>query len=360
MKILLNGYFHKNFGDDLFFHMIRERYKQHMFYVPIESESSSAYIGEKNVKILKVNRFIRAIDKVLFKINYKLSYYNLLNHLTDLSVLIGGSMFQELSGDVRDLKRIDTLPINTKPLYVLGVNFGPYKTDMYLEKCKNYLSKASDVCFRENGSYSLFKDLNNTRVATDIVFGIEKILPKSKKQSNTCIISVMDFSERDSLKPYAKDYQEFLIRNIEKQLSKGREIVLTSFCKYEGDEKAIERIMNICNQKQYKGVRLHYYNGINWRETLEIISQSSCIVASRFHGMILGLTYGIPTLPIIYNEKCKKILNDIECSEFGVDLNDLKDFAKKEFDFIPSQDLTRLKHKAELQFSELDKILCKK
>ena len=50
MKILLNGYFHKNFGDDLFFHMIRERYNQHMFYVPIESESSSEYVGEKNVR----------------------------------------------------------------------------------------------------------------------------------------------------------------------------------------------------------------------------------------------------------------------------------------------------------------------
>ena len=52
MKILLNGYFHKNFGDDLFFHMIRERYNNHMFYVPIESESSSAYVGEKIVKVL--------------------------------------------------------------------------------------------------------------------------------------------------------------------------------------------------------------------------------------------------------------------------------------------------------------------
>ena len=339
--------------------MIRERYNNHMFYVPIESESSSAYVGEKNVKVLKVNKFIRAIDKVLFKVNYKLSYYNLLNYLTDLSVLIGGSMFQELSGDIRDLKRIDALPISNKSLYILGVNFGPYKTNMYLEKCKNYLSKASDVCFRDNESYSLFKELNNTRVATDIVFGIEKIFPKSKNENNTCIISVMDFSERDNLKPYANDYEKFLIHNIEKQLSKRRKVVLTSFCKYEGDENAINRIMDICNKKQYKGISAHYYNGINWRETLEIISESSCIIASRFHGMILGLTYGIPRLPIIYNEKCKKILNDIECSEFGVDLENLKEFDKKEFEFIPQQDLTMLKQKAELQFFELDKVLCK-
>lgn len=360
MKILLNGYFHKNFGDDLFFHMIRERYNQHMFYVPVESESSSEYVGEKNVKILKINKFIRAVDKVLFKVNYRLSYYNFLNRSADLSVLIGGSMFQEISGDVRDLKRIDALPISTKSLYILGVNFGPYKSDGYLERCKNYLSKASDVCFRDNESYSLFKELNNTRVATDIVFGIEKILPKSKSESNTCIISVMDFTERDNLKIYQKDYEKFLIDSIEKQLSKGRKIVLTSFCQYEGDENAIERIMNICKKKNYKGISTHYYCGNNWKETLQIISESSCIIASRFHAMILGLTYGIPTLPIIYNEKCKKILNDIECNKFGVDLNDLKNFDKKEFAFIPPQDLTILKHKAELQFYELDKVLCKK
>lgn len=360
MKILLNGYFHKNFGDDLFFHMIRERYNQHMFYVPIESEISSAYIGEKNVRILKINKFIRALDKVLFKVNYRLSYYNFLNRSADLSVLIGGSMFQEISGDVRDLKRIDALPIRTKSLYILGVNFGPYKSDIYLERCKKYLSKATDICFRDNESYSLFKELNNTRVATDIVFGIEKILPKSKYKNNNCIISVMDFTKRDNLKPYQKDYERFLINNIENQLLKGREVILTSFCQYEGDENAIERIMNICKEKKYKGISTHYYDGYNWRETLRIISESSCIIASRFHAMILGITYGIPTLPIIYNEKCKKILNDIECNKFGVDLNDLRNFDKKEFNFIPPQDLTILKQKSELQFYELDKVLLKK
>lgn len=360
MKILLNGYFHKNFGDDLFFHIICKRYNNHIFYAPIEKECAHAYMGENNIKVLSINKLIRGIDKLTTKLNPKFSYYNILNHFTDLSVLIGGSMFQELYGDRHDLERIDNLPDTSKALYILGVNFGPYKTIKYLNKCKKYLAGATDVCFRDNESYSLFKDLNNTRVATDIVFGIEKIAPKAKEKKNVCVISVMDFSTRSKLKKYRESYEKFILSIIEKQLEIGREVILMSFCKYEGDENAIKRIMEICHQKQLTKINVHYYYGYNWMETLNIISSSSYIIASRFHSMILGIVYGIPTLPIIYNEKFRKILNDLDLKNFGVELDELNEFEKKQFKSIPAQDITVLKQKAELQFLELDKILIDK
>ena len=59
MKILLNGYFHENLGDDLFYQLIARRYPQHQFYMPVHGASAHAYTGNKNVKVLRQNKLLR-------------------------------------------------------------------------------------------------------------------------------------------------------------------------------------------------------------------------------------------------------------------------------------------------------------
>ena len=61
-----------------------------------------------------------------------------------------------------------------------------------------------------------------------------------------------------------------------------------------------------------EGTRIttHFYNG-NIGKTLEVFSKASFVIASRFHSMILGISFGKPVFPISYNCKTINYLNDL-------------------------------------------------
>lgn len=356
-KVILRGFFYKNLGDDLFYHMIVQRYPKTKFYLPVIDKCKDAYNDEKNVKIISLNRIIRGINKLLNCISSSFDIYNLFEKYGDLVVLIGGSLFQEKSNDGSDIKRLDEMPGKKKPLYILGVNYGPYKTEAYLAKTKEYLSKAKDVCFRDESSYGLFKNLNNTRVATDIIFGIEKLIPAKKNKSKLCVISVIDFARNPSLSIYKDAYLNFIIRSIEKYSGMGYGIMLVSFCKIEGDEDAINQIIEMCDESYKDKINIHLYKGENWRETVQLMSSASYIIATRFHSMILGLVYGVPTLPIIYNEKSLNILKDLKCEGCCVKLEELDTYNLNEIKFAKPEDINKVKVKSIEQFKVLDTFL---
>lgn len=91
----------------------------------------------------------------------------------DTSVVLGGSMFIEKNLARNELKENIKSKYNTSSsLFILGINFGPYKNSYYCDLYKELFSKADDVCFREKYSAELFKDLKNVRVAPDIIFGL--------------------------------------------------------------------------------------------------------------------------------------------------------------------------------------------
>ena len=356
-KVILRGFFYKNLGDDLFYHMIVQRYPKTKFYLPVIDKCKDAYDDEKNVKIISLNRIVRGINKLLNYISSSFDIYNLFEGYGDLVVLIGGSLFQEKSNDKSDIKRLDEMPGKKKPLYILGVNYGPYKTESYLIKTKEYLSKAKDVCFRDESSYDLFKSLDNTRVATDIIFGIEKLIPAKRNKSKLCVISVIDFARNSSLAIYKNEYIKFIIMVIEKYLGMGYEIMLVSFCKIEGDEDAINEIIAICDESYKDKINIYLYKGDNWIETVQIISGASCIIATRFHSMILGLVYSVPTLPIIYNEKSLNILKDLKCEDCCVKLEELDTYNLDEIKFAKPKDINDVKIKSVEQFKVLDSFL---
>lgn len=337
--------------------MIVQRYPKSKFYLPVVDKCKDAYIDEKNVKIFSLNRFIRGVNKLLKNIRPLPDIYSIIEGFGDVVVLIGGSLFQEKSNDGSDINRLNEMPGKKKPLYILGINFGPYKTEKYLKRTKEYISTAKDVCFRDMRSYTLFNDLNNTRVATDIIFGIEKLIPSNKNKCKLCVISVLDFSGNDVLLKYKQEYIDFMLKAIEKYSFMGYKVILMSFCKMEGDEDAIEEILHRCNDKFKKNLRTHFYDGINWRETVEIISSSSCIIATRFHSMILGFVYGIQTLPIIYNEKSLNILRDLDCEEYCIRLEDLGTYDFSDIRYAKPKNMNKVKMKAVEQFKVLDTIL---
>lgn len=87
--------------------------------------------------------------------------------------------------------------------------------------------------------------MNNVRIANDIIFGYK--LSSSITNENTVIISIIKPSNKTGFIDYKGVnidvmYYEKIIQIIKKFIDNGLEVILMSFCKFEGDEEAISQI----------------------------------------------------------------------------------------------------------------------
>ena len=131
MKVFINAFLEGNLGDDIFVDLLLDRYPNHNFYT-----LSSDYLPTKNLKVFSNEFFIKVIRKLSLK--------SLFANRCDLSVTIGGSMFMEQKGDATR-----NFSLGKKPYYIMGINFGPYKSQTYFDNIHSYFKDAEDICFRE-------------------------------------------------------------------------------------------------------------------------------------------------------------------------------------------------------------------
>lgn len=329
MNILLKLYPRLNLGDDLFLKIICERYPHVNFFLLAKKDylksgrwnNLATYQGSfkdsflkklKRVAIRKYwpEKFEKEIQKVFFDQNK-----DILNKV-DGFVSIGGSIFIQIAEDVSLDNEIAYYhliesKLKDKPKYFIGCNFGPYRSAEYLKKYTGIFEKSTDVCFREQFSFDLFKDLDNVRFAPDVVFGM-KAEPRQTR-SNTVGFSIVPARGAISEHDYFSKYAE-LVKAYQKR---GFEINLFSFCKEEGDESAIERVISLLDtQSQINRV---YYKG-DIVDFLGRYSQMEYMYCGRFHAMILSMLYNQKLFPVVYSEKMTNVLNDIKYQGEYIDM----------------------------------------
>jgi len=140
-KIYIRGYFCCNLGDDLFLHILAQRYKNIHFILVADSNAAHAFNDESNIKIIHNNLFVNLINKLTLKtIHFEIINW-FIERLTNASIMIGGSMFQEIPSTEKAILRLKTYPQRKNKTYLIGSNFGPYFSDRYLNEVKSYLLK---------------------------------------------------------------------------------------------------------------------------------------------------------------------------------------------------------------------------
>ena len=112
MKIYLDAFLANNFGDDLFVDILLKRYPNHNF---IAISNGIVYNRYSNLKVFSNSFFYRVMKK--FKLD------KLIANRCDLIVTIGGSMYIENTGVKQDFN------LGKNKRYILGANFGPYKSE---------------------------------------------------------------------------------------------------------------------------------------------------------------------------------------------------------------------------------------
>ena len=353
-KIFLYAYDHVNLGDDLFIETIVNRYPDTEFYFWTDNENKKVFQEQMNLKIIDQDSGkIKLLNKIRPSLvaRYKVG----IQKKCDAQVYIGGSIFMEYPTWKNIVSWWD-YQSKLLPFFVLGANFGPYHTEEYRSEMDKVYAKLSDICFRDTYSKKLFKDNENVRQAPDILFSYQMPkIPKKKKQIFVSIISC----EHRNLKGLTEE--EYIIKMshlINEFCREKYQIILASFCEEEGDLLAAKKIKN--HIKDASNIEILSYDGQNRKNFLERMSESSYIIATRFHAMILGMVAKIPVYPVIYSDKTKNVLEDIHFKGNYADLRDSRtltyESAKDNLIANYVVDVDKLKKDSSQHFMKLDKI----
>lgn len=320
-RVLIYGYTRVNFGDDLFFKILVERYPDIDFYMLAEVDYSQI-IRCENFHSMRRNR----INKI-FASHIPYQFYL---HNFDAVICIGGSIFMELGASGRN--RITRFLFKYKrafprvPIYIVGSNYGPEQTTAFRESVKELFTLVESVSLRDNTSYNLFKDNPRVVYAPDVIFQLA-LEPKGDAKSNIVGFSLIDLPSRQSLSQYNEQYEKFVLHHIGNALAEGKSVRLFSFCSYEGDKRVCERIVAQLGEEEQKRVEIVAYEG-EIEPFLTSLSEVDLLYASRFHAAILGISMQIPTIPVVYSDKTINVLTDLKYKGDIVDIRSLGDITR--------------------------------
>ena len=350
-RILIYGYNRVNLGDDLFFKILVERYPDVDFYMMAEVDYEKIIV-RPNFYCIRRNR----INKIFSShIPYQFYFYRF-----DAVVCIGGSIFMEAgeSGSCNFVRFL--LKYKRRfpgvPIHIIGSNYGPERTSAFRESERGVFAFVDSVCLRDRYSYALFKENSRVACAPDVIFqlGAEH---RTRKSENVVGISVIDLPSRAQLQEYAEQYEAFLMHHIERSIVAGKRVRLFSFCDYERDNEACNRLLaKVCDEWRERIEVVSYKGDIDG--FLESFSSVELLLASRFHAVVLGLMYRIPTIPVVYSDKTIHILNDIEYGGDIVDIRNIGDLSRElKTELLEEDFVKRLGLSAQIHFCGVDTML---
>lgn len=365
-RAFVDGYLAKNLGDDLFILILLNRYKATKFSMYASSDYKK-FIELNHIKNLKLyspcllSKVYNRIVSKLLKRRY--SYKILLSMQYEIYIKISGSIYMEKKIAIANNPKLEygSQHYRYKKVdrFFIGNNFGPYQTENYKKEYELFFHDCKDVCFRDKYSYDLFKDnCNNVRWASDVVFGLTKCNLNYKHiiSEHYVVISVINFDIREEIYRYSSDYFNMLVRIINYYIKHNHKVVLMSFCDKEGDGSYIDKILSSGSILSVNDMLVYSYD-FNIEHMLSIIKFADAIIATRFHSMILGWLYEVPTVPIIYSDKMLHVMKDSNFNGVYINLQDMNTFDTDQLNDLNNNILLNIKDiiaQSELQFQKLD------
>ena len=358
-RVCLYAYDKVNLGDDLFIRTIAARYPDTKFYLWSDSANKRNFSDVDNLNVIdQQSRIMRFLGKIRGSIPSRFRTW--LETHCDAIVYIGGSIFMEYPNWERYVDWWKGKACQNR-MFVLGANWGPYQTPEYKDGMADTFGYMKDVCFRDQYSKNQFAGVPNVRYAPDILLSLP--MPEQEIQKKQIFVSLIDCNGDDhaELRPYQQSYLDHISNLLRQYLADGWQVVLSSFCRHEGDEKAVSEVLCRLGDDFEEKIRMLAYDGTNSQMILQTIAESDYCFATRFHGVILALASGRPVLPIIYSDKTRNTLESIGFEGRYLDLRTQEqisyEVSKENWVKQIKIDRDNICPEAENHFSELDKVL---
>ncbi len=359
--IFIHAYLADNFGDDLFVTILCNRYPKTHFRILADKSYKEKFKHIKNLTVYTAeSSYIQNIDRWLLKLGISRGFWKILIRTSGAVIHIGGSSFVQHFDDWSAFYGTDLYLVEkSKGLYLIGSNFGPFTDPSYLNAYKELFSRYKGICLRDQYSWKLFSDINHVTCAPDVVFNLRPDKTPKKKKVLIVPVSLENRKGKYDISNYSDSYFQFHLQAIRYLLQKGYQVTLCSFCTPQGDAAIIHQMLASISEDESKAIRhLSYHQNIP--EIIREFQESSFVIGTRFHSIILGLLCGCRVFPIIYDQKTKYTM---------IDLNLPVQFQLSQLDNIPvdqienfsvslsQSDIERLNREAEKQFKYTDKLL---
>ena len=301
-KTLLFCYYNLNLGDDLFIKLTINYLGQNNVDLLVPDGTDEYYY--QNYSTRTYSKFARRIDRVAYNLIGKAPCLSKIAREYEKVAVVGGSMFIQNEGWESSLRMYQMLAQAASKFLIIGSNFGPYSDKEFLESYKKLFAKAELVTFRDNFSKRVAGG-ENSYVYPDMIFN-QKSLVEHANLEKILGVSVIDLEGRNYSDAIKQEYIRKIVEICERFQAEGYKIRLFSFCESQGDTRACETI-----KSQLTDATIHRYTG-SIEDFLVAFEECKYMIASRFHAMILGWDFGIPTLPIIYSNKALNVINDLQ------------------------------------------------
>ena len=207
-------------------------------------------------------------------------------------------------------------------LILLPQMFGPFENKESIQAAKYAYSRADLIIARDQLSYNYLKS---------ILHSTDKLL---MYPDFTCLLHVdgqskLSFPSKQYIliapnsrmldktdKHIAETYKSFLITVLEFLLEKGENVYLLN---HEGSDD--ERLLYELNTRLSKS--LPVLTNLSAIEVKYLIANSKMLISSRFHGVVSGLSQGVPTFCTSWSHKYQELLKDYKCSKNLLDVLDV-------------------------------------
>lgn len=337
-KAIIFGYYNLNLGDDLFMDILKRKLKNYSIDFLVPDETSSFYSRSNGFSIRHYSKLERRIDRLAYMAFKWCPCLTNIIKPYDVTIILGGSLFMENDNWKDSYRFYNMLRLASKKLYVIGCNFGPYQSKEFLENYRCYFNTLNGITVRDNYSKKVL-NLNNVKAYPDFVFNLD--FPIKNERKKVLGVSVINLSRRNFTPEEKNKYYSGIIKECSCFSNKGYSIRLFSFCKAEGDEEICKMLAS-----RIKNAEVINYDG-NIHKFLISFSECKFIIATRFHAVILGWNFGIPTLPIVYSSKTLNIINDLNPGIRMALLKDPKEnFLFRESDFSLLENIKPIRSKA--------------
>ena len=304
-KICISGYYgFDNFGDEGILGILVENLKEMDIENEITVFSSSPEKTSKRYGVKSVRTF---------------DFVRVLNSLENSDVLIsgGGSLLQ----DVTSLKSlmyylwiIFMALFYKKKFIIFAQGIGPINNPIARMLTKQLLKKASYISVRDEKSLYLLRGWGlKTDLVSDPMWNLEL---EDRTPARRVGIQLR------SWKTLKDEFILSLARRVSEKYS-DKEIYIYSFQDSQDYDvcKKFQNYLSLCNS-EIKSVII--YQRTN-KEMVESFRDLDVLIAMRYHACLLALKYGIPTLPLSYDQKVEKLATELE-----IPYVDLKDISKLE------------------------------
>ena len=347
----------------MFFDMLFRRYPDVMFYILFEPDYAEFFSHYPNVRFYESTRplvaKINALGRKLHKDNF---FERLLIRLCDGAMHIGGAIYQQTGNWQLDFDIRKERKLFGRKFFAISNNFGPYSTDAYRDMWAKEFKKWTDICFRDEYSYKLFRDIPTVRYAPDLLFGYPIEQKETEKKVTVSLIDAF-LDGRPFDKSTAEAYENTLTEMIKRFVSDGYRVSLLSFCEFEQDAVAADRIMSALPEETAKSVKSVVYRQ-SVGEAVGEIETSEYVIASRFHAMVLSYIAGKKVLPLCYSKKTSNVLTDLNLSDSPIMLEDISNFTADEIisraNAITEERKNELCEMSKQQFAGFDKFVKKR